>query len=271
MSRLTVGNILKVAVAVFFFPFLPLLVLMIGVRRKNWKVTLEGALYIALLIGAFSVPSDSAFFLTAGFIGLGTIPVSAIRCYLLRDLWLHRRVRGRQRQGMAPHPATVQPVYAPPAGPPTGAPTEGPTRGLSQALAWTAALAKQNKNRLPTDSYISVLETCQTLDAVIDAETQQPMGDPQFEYELTATVREYLPAVLRNYLAIPPGMVDTRQVNGRTPNEELVEQLQLLSRQAETLHSSRHRHISAELSNMGNFLRERFRTNEGGPLDLGKK
>ena len=148
---------------------------------------------------------------------------------------------------------------------------EGPTRGLSQALAWTAALAKQNKNRIPTESYVSVLETCQTLDAVIDAETQQPMGDPQFEYELTATVREYLPAVLRNYLAIPPSMVDTRQVNGRTPNEELVEQLQLLSRQAETLHSSRHRHISAELSNMGNFLRERFRTNQGGPLDLGKK
>ncbi|MBP3037561.1 hypothetical protein J2M53_15050 [Arthrobacter sp. zg-ZUI100] len=270
MSRLTVGNIFKVAVAVFFFPFLPLLVLMIGVRRKNWKVTLEGAVYIALLIGAFAVPSDSAFFLTAGFIGLGTIPVSAIRSYLLRDLWLHRRVRGRQHQVMTPHPATTQPAQPARYAPPSGAPTEGPAQGLSQALVWTATLAKQNKNRLPTDSYISVLETCQTLDAVIDAETRQPMGDPQFEYELTATVREYLPAVLRNYLAIPPGMVDTRQVNGRTPNEELVEQLQLLSRQAETLHSSRHRHTSAELSNMGNFLRERFRNNQGGPLDLGK-
>lgn len=268
MSRLTVGNILKVAVAVFFFPFLPLLVLMIGVRRKNWKVLLEGAIYIALFITAFTVPSESGFFMAAAFIGLGTIPVAAIRSYLLRDLWLHRRVRGRQRQGMTPPPpATVQPVYPPPA----GAPTEGPTQGLSQALAWAAALAKQNKNRFPTDVYISVLETCQTLDAVIDTETQQPMGDPEFEYELTATVREYLPAVLRGYLAIPPSLVDNRQLNGRTPNEELVEQLQLLSKQAETLHSSRHRHTSAELSNMGNFLRERFRTNQGSKLDLGKK
>ncbi|MCQ1957851.1 hypothetical protein NNX39_15255 [Arthrobacter sp. zg-Y826] len=138
-------------------------------------------------------------------------------------------------------------------------------------MSWVASLAKQNKNRLPAEAYVSVLETCQTLDAVIDAETRQPMGDPQFEYELTATVREYLPAVIRGYLAIPPSVVDNRQANGRTANEELVEQLQLLSRQADTLHSSRHRQTSIDLANTGNFLRERFGHQQGGGFDFGIK
>ena len=266
MSRLTVGNIFKVAVAVLFFPFMPLLVLMIGVRRSNWKVILEGALYVGIVLAAVAVPADSAFFLLSAFVILGVIAVSAMRSYILRDLWLHPRTRGL-RGGMAPVPFPEQPA--------DGATTAGTasassTQGLSQALAWSASLAKQNKSRLPAGAYVSVLEICQTLDAVIDAEARQPLGDPQFEYELSATVRDYLPSVLRSYVAIPPKMLETRQASGRTPNEELAEQLQLLAGQADTLHASRHRRTSAELTNTGNFLRERFGQRKGG-FDFGIK
>lgn len=269
MSRLTVGNVFKVAVALFFFPFLPLLVLMIGVRRKNRKVILEGAAYIAVFLVAISaVGGDGAFATLSAFAVLGIWPVSAMRSYMLRDLWLHRRVRGQRPEVITqPHPPRT-PAYQPS---PAAASITPPTADLSPALAWVASLAKQNKNRLPAESYVAVLETCQTLDAVIDAEARQPLADAAFEYELAAIVREYLPAVLQGYLAIPPGMLDNRQPNGRTPNEELVEQLQLLSGQAESLHASRHRHTSAELTSTGNFLRERFGHHQQGGFDFGVK
>ncbi|MCC3292152.1 hypothetical protein LJ759_14430 [Arthrobacter sp. zg-Y1110] len=265
MSRLTAGNIFKVTVALLFFPFMPLLVLMIGVRRSNWKVILEGGLYVALVLAAVALPGNAAQFILSFFVILGLIAVAGMRSYMLRDLWLHPRVRGPQGQVMTQSPAANRAAGAP-AQPGASAPPED----LSAALAWSAALARRNKNRLPADAYASILETCQTLDAVIDAETRQPLGDPQFEYELSATVRDYLPSVLRSYVAIPPRMLETKQASGRTPNEELVEQLQLLAGQAETLHASRHRRTSAELTNTGNFLRERFGHLQGG-YDFGIK
>ncbi|MCQ1954505.1 hypothetical protein [Arthrobacter sp. zg-Y238] len=258
MSRLTVGNIFKVTVALLFFPFMPLLVLMIGVRRSNWKVILEGGLYVALVLAAVALPGNAAQFILSFFVVLGLIAVAGMRSYMLRDLWLHPRTRGPQ----------VMPQQAGAPAQPGTATT--PPEDLSSALAWSAALAKRNRSRLPSEAYVSILETCQTLDAVIDAETRQPLGDPQFEYELSATVRDYLPSVLQSYVAIPPKMLETKQASGRTPNEELAEQLQLLAGQAETLHASRHRRTSAELTNTGNFLRERFGHRQGG-FDFGIK
>ncbi|KAD3455989.1 hypothetical protein GD627_14855 [Arthrobacter yangruifuii] len=262
MSRLTLGNVFKVTVALLFFPFMPLLILMIGVRRKNFKVILEGALYVALFLAAVSITST-----LSAFVGLGVIAVSGMRSYMLRDLWLHRRApRGAQPYVMA-QPSV--PAQSAPSSSAPEAPVDPSAQELAQALAWSASLAKQNKARIPTEAYVSILETCQTLDAVIDAEARQPLGDPQFEYELSATVRDYLPSVLRSYLAVPPRMLETRQASGRTPNQELVEQLQLLSGQADTLHASRHRRTSAELTNTGNFLRERFGRGQG--YDFGIK
>ena len=266
MSRFTLGNVIKVSIVVLFFPFIALLVPMIGIRRKNPKVILEGAIYVALFIAAFSIPSDSAFSTASAFIGLGVMGVSALRSYMLRDLWLHRKDRGRSHDVIVQLNTPKQPVdqsY------PTAAPIVPTADDLSAALAWVASLAKHNKNQLPAEAYVTVLETCQTLDAVIEAERRQPSTDARFEYELAAVVREYLPAVLRGYLAIPPGMVGNRQPNGRTPNEELAEQLQLLSGQAEALHSSRHSHTSAELTSTGNFLRERFGHHQRGGFDFG--
>src|SRR5699024_6759201 len=114
-----------------------------------------------------------------------------------------------------------------------------------------------------------ILQTCQVLDAVIAAEESEPTKDPHFEYELDALARQYLPAVLKNYLAIAPGRVDERQPNGRTPREELTEQLRILSGQAEALHASRHRRLTAELSTTGNFLREKYGQRQARTFDFG--
>jgi hypothetical protein len=263
MSRLTAGNLVRVALAFFFLLFVAFYVLVIGVGAKNKKVILEGGLYAAAFIAAVSLSGASGAF--AGFAVMG---LSAVRSYMLRDLWLPRRIpksqRGNTVQEHAPTPPPAQPF-------PAATSLPGPSDDLSTALAWVSSQAKQNKHRLPGDTYVTILETCQMLDSVIDAERRQPSADARFEYELEAVVREYLPAVLQGFLAIPPSMVENRQPNGRTPNEELVEQLRLLLGQAETLHSTRHSQTSAELTTTGNFLRERFGHHQPGGFDFGIK
>jgi hypothetical protein len=263
MSRLTPGNILRVALAFVFWLFAAFYVLVIGVGARNRKVILEGLLYAAAFIAAVSLSGASGAF--AGFAVMG---LSALRSYMLRDLWLPRRVpksrRGDTVQAHAPMPPASRPY-------PAATSLAGPPEDLSTALAWVGSQARQHKHRLPADTYVTLLETCQMLDSVIDAERRQPSADARFEYELDAVVREYLPAVLRGFLAIAPSMVDNRQPNGRTPNEELVEQLRLLLGQAETLHSTRHSQTSADLTTTGNFLRERFGHHQPGGFDFGIK
>lgn len=261
MSRLTVKNIVKVALAVIFFPFMAFLLLIIGLGAKKKKVILEGALYCALFLVAVALPGGSG-----AFVGLAAMGFSAVRSYMFRDLWLPRRTRKAKRgesvQTQAPTILPAQPA-------PNTYSFAGPSTELSVSLTWVGVQAKQNKHRLPADTYVTILETCQMLDSVIDAEHRQPSADARFEYELEAMVREYLPSVLRGYLAIPPGMVENRQPNGRTPNEELVEQLRILLGQAETLHSTRHSQASADLTSTGNFLRERFGHKQPGGFDFG--
>lgn len=285
MSRFTVSNVIKMVLALVFSIFVAFYVLLIGVTAKNKKVILEGAVYAVLFAIAFS-GSDSM-----AMLGLGVMGVAAVRTYMLRDLWLP--VRGSQvryvepAQPFMPPQVMAPPVMPPPVlAPPVLAPQQAyvppvrpqqashvsplrATDNLTASLAWVSSTAKENKFRFPADTYVTILETCQTLDAVIEAETRQRSGDASFEYELGSLVRVYLPGVLKSYLAIPAGMVNNKQPNGRTPSEELAEQLELLSGQAEALHASRYGETSAELSSMGNFLRERFGHRQKDGFDFG--
>lgn len=248
MSRLTLGNVLKVTAVVVFLPLLAYLVLVIGAVRKNLRATLEGLLYAA----AFSV---SVFVLDfwgpPALLALAAMGASGVRSWHLRDLWLPARRRWWKRDP-AQTSTVLEPVRA-----------EHPTavegsEHLPSAVAWVRLHAEQNRHRLPGDTHRTVLQTCQVLETVIEAEQREPTADPRYEYELDAMARRYLPAVLRNYLAIAPGRVQERQPNGRTPDEELTEQLRILSAQADALYASRHRRLTAELSTTGNFLREKY-------------
>ena len=280
MSRFTVPNVIKMVLALIFSIFVAFYVLLIGVTAKNKKLILEGAAYAVLFAIALSGSGPLAV------LGLGVMAVAAVRTYMLRDLWLP--VRGSQVRYVEPAQPFMPPqVMAPPVmPPPVLAPQQAyvprvrpqqashvspvrATDNLTASLAWVSSTAKENKFRFPADTYVTILETCQTLDAVIEAETRQRSGDASFEYELGSLVRVYLPGVLKSYLAIPAGMVNEKQPNGRTPSEELAEQLELLSGQADALHASRYGETSAELSSMGNFLRERFGHRQKDGFDFG--
>lgn len=249
MTRLTLGNAVKVAAVVVFLPLLAYLVLVIGAVRKDVRTALEGILYA----GAFS----TAVFVLDGFWGppallaLTAMGFSGVRAWHLRDLWLPARRRW-WKDAAAQATAVVERSRAHRA-----TAGEGPAQ-LPAALTGVRMLAERNRRRLPGDTYRTVQQTCQVLGTVVAAEQREPSGDARFEYELDATVRQYLPAVLTNYLAIAPSRVHERQADGRTPEEELTEQLRILAGQADELYASRHRRLTAELSTTGNFLRDKY-------------
>lgn len=275
------GNAWKIIGLIFFWVFSPFMVLAIGLKARDKKLTIEGAIYsgLFLLSGATAGVSSIAVF------------VALVRVIQLRNHWLSRPPTHQVTSHhfvQPPAQINVTNYYSPPppqppvphmsggsvtvpmSVPPPPPPAAGglPMRAandLSSALSWVSSTAKQNKHRLPSNAYVTVLEICQTLDATIDAENRAPSGDAGFDYELNAMVREYLPSVLKGYLSVPLSMAETPQPNGRTPSQELLEQLDLLSGQADALHTSRNGQASAELSSMGNFLRERFghRSSEG--------
>lgn len=298
MSRVTPLNVVKV-LAVFVTSFLVslYLVLAIGIAAKNKKVMAEGAVYTGITLVAF-VGNERE---VAPFLWLLATAITVVRAFMLRDLWLPPKQPKVNNAGWASvtpqaySPSVQGPRFAPPVqapatvyAPPTVGASAPPARAqgyappvevrslaggnvsdLSSALGWVSSTAKQNKHRMPAEAYVALLETCQTLDAIVDAEAREPSADARFEYELEAVVREYLPSLLRGYLAVPTNMTATRQPNGRTPDEELVEQIDLLSGQADALHSSRFGQTSADLTSMGNFLRERFGHRQRNGFDFG--
>lgn len=261
MSRLTLGNVVKVGAVVVFLPLLAYLVLVIGGVKKRARVILEGLLYA----GAFST---AVFVLDFWgwpiLLALAAMGLSGVRSWHLRDLWLPARRRWWKRDSAQPEPSRELAEAAAAGG---TAPVEGSAH-LPSAVAWVRAHANRNRGRLPAGAHVLVLQICQVLDAVVAAEQLDPSDDPRFEYELDALARQYLPKVLRSYLAIAPNRVDERQANGRTANEELTEQLRLLSGQAEALYAGRHRRLTAELSTTGNFLRDKFGHRQPNALDL---
>ncbi len=264
MTRWTLGNVVKVGLVVLFLPLLAFLVLVIGAVKKRALVILEGLVYAAgFAVGIFVLDVIGL----GGLLALVSMGASGVRAWHLRDLWLPARRRWWHR--LLPE-ETDAPTAQVTTSPPAEAALEG-ADGRAATLTWVGSLARRQRPRLPSGAYVTLLETCQVLDAVVEAERREPTRDASFEYELDALVREYLPAVVRGYLAIPVRLLDARQPNGRTPKEELAEQLDLLFRQAEALHAARHSHAPAQLTTMGNFLREKFGHRKQDAFDFGVK
>lgn len=250
----------KGVLALVFFPFAAFFLLLAGITSKNKQAMIEGAAYTGIVIIAVSVPSTMA----GSFIFVGVILASVVRLFHYRDLWLTKKTETIERR-----PATVSRVEDIADEPVEDLSLVDMARELSSDLARLTSNARRNKHRLPADAYISVLECCQTLDSVVDAEKQTPSQDARLRYELEAMINDYLPSVLENYLAIPVDMVSRRLPSGKTADEELTEQLGLLQAQADSLYASRHGRTSTKLADTGNFLREKFGHHKQDQFDFG--
>ncbi|UZN03886.1 hypothetical protein [Cellulomonas sp. S1-8] len=248
MSRLTFGNVVKVAAVLVFLPLIAYLVLVIGAVRKDLRTALEGLLYavtFSMAVFVLDVWGPPAL------LALTAMVASGVRSWHLRDLWLPARRRWWKR-ALAEASTVVDRART------RHTIVVAGSEHLPSSVAWVRLHADRNRRRLPGDTHRTVLQICQVLDDVIAAEQHERTADPRFEYELDAMAREYLPAVLRNYLAISPSRVHERQPDGRTPVEELTQQLWILSGQADALDASHHRRLTAELSTTGIFLRDKY-------------
>ena len=131
MSRLTLGNVIKVTTVLVFLPLLAYLVLVIGTVRKDLRAALEGVLYA----GAFST---AVFALDLwgppALLALAAMGASGVRSWHLRDLWLPARRRWRSRPG----PASTT-GDGPAATGPAGARSGRPRRPWPSARAGRAA------------------------------------------------------------------------------------------------------------------------------------
>lgn len=260
MTRLTLGNVAKVTAVLVFLPLLAYLVLVIGAVRKNLRASLEGLLYAGTFSMAVFVLDD--FWGPPALLALAAMGTSGVRAWHLRDLWLPRR-----RAWWKPGTAETSTVVERARGQHTVAGDEAVD--LTSAVTRVRAYAERSRRRLPADAHRTVLRICEVLDPVVASEQRQPTADPRFRYELDAMVRRHLPSVLADYLAIAPSRVHERQHDGRTPAEQLAEQLRILSGQADALDASHHRRVSAEQSTTGLFLRDKYGQRQPDTFDFG--
>lgn len=88
----------------------------------------------------------------------------------------------------------------------------------------------------------------------------------QARFSIGATISDYLPTSLKAYLALPPGFAEShRTPEGRSPGEELAEQLRLLALAVHELALAVYSGDAERLSTQGRFLDTKFSRSD---LDL---
>lgn len=155
--------------------------------------------------------------------------------------------------------------------PPTAAPAAPPTPPGSEAEALESELAdlvrRVNRagGRMPEGGVPATREVEDVLRPLL----RYLRANPATESEMTpirSMVRDYLPTTVDTFLALPPDFAATHHNRqGRTPAEELLEQLRLLGEGAQEYATAIYAGDAQELTNQGQFLATKFTRSD---LDL---
>lgn len=122
-----------------------------------------------------------------------------------------------------------------------------------------------NGGRLPVAAVPAVRAVEDVLRPLL-IHVQRQSASPEELRQLSALVRQYLPEAVDRYLALPPSYAATaRSATGRTPGQELVDQLQLLHEGAEQLARAVYDSDAQALAVGRRFLDAKFRRSD---LDL---
>lgn len=165
--------------------------------------------------------------------------------------WLRREPR-------APAPSPGSPAAA--------APDDVPA--LRASLRGTVALVNRSADRLPDGAVPRVRAVEDQLRELLDHEESTAWSSlsGQAQYALSATVQDYLPTTVGAFLALPDGFASThRNTAGRTPGEELLEQLRLLDDAVRDLVTAVYTGDAERLTTQGRFLDTKFSRSD---LDL---
>jgi hypothetical protein len=178
--------------------------------------------------------------LTVGFFHLAVfgLVIWAAVC-LLRG---PRRPRSWERVYWSPPPRPV-----PSSRPPRPVPPSRPQRPAWQRLG----------SGLPLDVQVKIEQIRHKIDVLLAQRERFPFGSEEL-YIVRATRDDYLPRTLDAFMAVPPPLRDHAMPSGKTPLQELKEQLALLDTKLdEVAEDLQRRNVDRLLANR-RFLEERF-------------
>lgn len=156
----------------------------------------------------------------------------------------------------APPPPPAD-TSGPVADPPPGAPADEVAE-LAGRLTSLVRTVNRNGGKMPEGGVPGV----RAIEDVLRPLLTYLAANPPTEEELIpvrATLTDYLPTTLEVFLALPKNFAHThRNRSGRTPAEELVEQLHLLQAGVVEYAQSIYAGDAQQLSNQGRFLQTKF-------------
>ena len=121
-----------------------------------------------------------------------------------------------------------------------------------------------SRTRMPPDIQAKIAEIRQEVLDLLPSLSAFPAGSQDL-YVIQRTATDYLPSTLRAYLALPESYATTRVLQGgKTPQQLLREQVQLLDEKLDEIADAVHQHDTDRLLANGRFLEERFGKDSGG-------
>lgn len=131
----------------------------------------------------------------------------------------------------------------------------------SQVRAGLDRLQSSIRGRVADDIYASVASIRASIEATL-ATTPAGLGPADHNvYLIRQTALDYLPAALSAYLALPRSYAERRIVaGGRTPHDELRDQLRLMASKLQEVADNIAQHDSDRLFANGRFLADKFAT-----------
>lgn len=153
-----------------------------------------------------------------------------------------------------------------PAPAPAPAPS-GPASPQRLAAELEAIVGRVNRagGRMPEGAVVAVRETEDLLRPLLGYLQVNPATEAEM-IQVRAIVQDYLPTSVDTFLALPVGFAAShRNRQGRTPAEELLDQLVLLIDATAECATAVYAGDAQALTNQGRFLRDRFQRSE---LDL---
>ncbi|WP_300676038.1 hypothetical protein [Nocardioides sp.] len=136
---------------------------------------------------------------------------------------------------------------------------------LASALTDLIRLINSSAGRLPVAAVVAARHVTDVVDDILDSIADDVTPDIQAVISVRGIVYDYLPTTLHRYLALDPASTSEVLAHGRTPAEQVTEQLDDLWQAAtDVLEATRARDADALVA-QGTFLRTKFTRSD---LDL---
>ena len=119
-------------------------------------------------------------------------------------------------------------------------------------------LLHQVRFKIAPDLFVKVESIRKSILATLDESPDRNAADPTV-YLIRHTALDYLPSALSAYIALPRLYAERRPaVNGRTPHDVLLEQLDLMDTRMHEAYDAMITHDTERLAENGRFLADRF-------------